>query len=311
VNPVTAKRRQPSDRRATSAPAHEATSAPGLEATSAPGLETTSRQGSAAHDDVGDGSFADADGGGAAAGIPGGPATSGGPEGATAVTEEEATAADEEDTVAAGDAPAAAADGAAEARNQATDVQDYAERTVNYWCSEQPGLDPVPKLLTIRLRRAAHYLERELRRELAAQEMELWEFEVLFSLRRAPEYRKSAGALLRESQVTSGAITNRIGRLESRGWVRRDVDHNDRRQVLVSLTDEGMARAEQLVTTKTKAEARVLAGLDRQAQERLAADLRTLLLALEGPADPTTDPDCAGASTLIPSSGSPPDVAVN
>lgn len=153
-----------------------------------------------------------------------------------------------------------------------------------YWCKENPGVDPATKTLAIRLRRAAHHLERELRRELGAHDVEMWEFEVLLSLRRSEGYSKTAGALLREGQVTSGAITNRLARLESRGWVRRDVDPADRRQVVVTLTKEGLERADRLVAIKTVTEQRLFSGLDRPTVERMTADLRTLLLSLEGPA---------------------------
>ena len=140
------------------------------------------------------------------------------------------------------------------------------------------------KTLAIRLRRAAHHLERELRREVGVHDAEMWEFEVLLSLRRSVGYSRSAGALLREAQVTSGAITNRLARLERRGWVRRDVDPADRRQVVVTLTEAGLGRADQLVAMKTETEQRLFGGLDRPMMERMAADLRTLLLSLEGPA---------------------------
>jgi DNA-binding MarR family transcriptional regulator len=165
-----------------------------------------------------------------------------------------------------------------------TSLRDQADEIVDYWCKENPGLDPVTKTLAIRLRRAAHHLERELRSELAAQDAEMWEFEVLLSLRRSHGYSKSAGALLKEAQVTSGAITNRVGRLEERGWVRRDVDPSDRRQVLVTLTEDGLRRADQLIAMKTETEQRLFGGLDRAVRERMADDLRTLLLSLEGPA---------------------------
>jgi hypothetical protein len=52
------------------------------------------------------------------------------------------------------------------------------------------------------------------------------------------------------------------------------------------LTPEGLARADQLLATKTQAEQAVFGRLDSFAQDRLNADLRTLLIALEGPAGP-------------------------
>ncbi len=153
---------------------------------------------------------------------------------------------------------------------------------VEFWAGENPQLDMRVKALAMRLRRAAHHLENALRRELARSELEVWELEVLMALRREADHCLSAGELLKESQVTSGAITNRVARLEERGWVRRDIDPSDRRHVLVSLTAEGLDRADQLLTLKTQAEQAVFGTLDPATQERLNADLRVLLVSLEG-----------------------------
>jgi DNA-binding MarR family transcriptional regulator len=169
--------------------------------------------------------------------------------------------------------------------------RDRVDVVVDFWLQENPDLDTLTKMLAIRLRRSAHHLERALRQELAADGIEMWEFEVLLVLRRSPDHCRSAGDLLRESQVTSGAITNRVARLEERGWVRRDMCPDDRRQVLVSLTPEGLARADLLLATKTQADQAVFGRLGRSVQERLNADLRTLLIALEGPARPGEEDD--------------------
>ncbi len=50
---------------------------------------------------------------------------------------------------------------------------------------------------------------------------------------------RQAGELVRHTMVTTGAITNRIDRLESRDLVRREADPVDRRGVRVVLTDAG------------------------------------------------------------------------
>ena len=69
--------------------------------------------------------------------------------------------------------------------------------------------------------------------------------------------------------------------------MRRDVDPEDRRHVLVSLTPAGLARADALLASKAQAELAVLGRLDLEAQERLNNDLRTLLIALrKGTAEP-------------------------
>jgi DNA-binding MarR family transcriptional regulator len=74
-----------------------------------------------------------------------------------------------------------------------------------------------------------------------------------------------------------------VGRLESRGWVKREVDPDDRRQVLVSLTPGGLTQANEVVATKNESEKQIFSGLDRAFLERLSTDLRTLLVSMEQP----------------------------
>ena len=65
---------------------------------------------------------------------------------------------------------------------------------------------------------------------------------MLAALRRAGDpYELSPGALLTQTLVTSGTMTNRIDRLEGKGLVARLPDPHDRRGVLVRLTAEGRA----------------------------------------------------------------------
>jgi DNA-binding MarR family transcriptional regulator len=171
---------------------------------------------------------------------------------------------------------------------------DEIDQLVEFWHRENPDLDVTAKALAMRLRRASLHLERALRSNLAATGVdEYWEIEVLLALRRAPDHRASAGDLGRECQVTSGAITNRIGRLEKRDWVRRDIDPGDRRQVLVSLTTAGLAQADRIIAMKTQAERWAFDGVDRELLERIARDLRTLLLSF----DKSTG-DVEGASAI-------------
>jgi DNA-binding MarR family transcriptional regulator len=168
---------------------------------------------------------------------------------------------------------------------QTTDaVRDRAEVLLGLLGHDGTDADAGIKKLSIRLRRLANHIDRELRRELAGRGIEVWEIEVLLSLSRAPGGRLGAGDLLRGSQVTAGAITNRVARLETQGLVRRDVDPSDRRQVLVTLTPAGQQRADCILAINTTAERRLLGHAGQAAVERMSEDLRNLLLAIEGPA---------------------------
>src|ERR1700737_3563876 len=149
-------------------------------------------------------------------------------------------------------------------------VRDRADVLVDLLGEPASGLDAATRKLSVRVRRLANHVERELRRELAGEGIEVWEFEVLLSLRRAPGQRLSAGALLRGSQVTAGAITNRVARLEGNGGVRRGAAPAARRHVLVTLTESGQQRADEILCIKTTTEERLLGRAGPAAIQRMS-----------------------------------------
>jgi DNA-binding MarR family transcriptional regulator len=53
----------------------------------------------------------------------------------------------------------------------------------------------------------------------------------------------TAGEIAAESRLSTGAVTAVIDRLEKAGWVRRRHDPDDRRRVLVEITEQAQARA--------------------------------------------------------------------
>ena len=86
--------------------------------------------------------------------------------------------------------------------------------------------------------------------------------------------------LLKAAMVTSGAITNRIDRLETKGLVERVRDAGDRRSVRIRLTSRGLAVVDEMVGLHAANEERLLAALGPAERERLAGALRTLLESL-------------------------------
>jgi DNA-binding MarR family transcriptional regulator len=81
----------------------------------------------------------------------------------------------------------------------------------------------------------------------------------------------TAGALGRASGLSSGAVTTLIDRLERAGYVRRVRDTEDRRRVLVAMTDEARRRAAE-VWGPIAAEAGDLVGAYDDAQLALLRD---------------------------------------
>ncbi|MFI6500403.1 MarR family winged helix-turn-helix transcriptional regulator [Nonomuraea typhae] len=164
------------------------------------------------------------------------------------------------------------------------DNLDEVDRLVAAWRIERPDLDVEPLQVLSRVSRLAKHLDRARRAAFAEHDLETWEFDVLTALRRAGKpYELSPGALLRATLVTSGTMTNRIDRLAQAGLVRRRPDPEDRRGVLVSLTDTGLERVDAAFADLLRREHDLLAGLGEPDQRALAALLRTLLMPFDTP----------------------------
>jgi DNA-binding MarR family transcriptional regulator len=91
----------------------------------------------------------------------------------------------------------------------------------------------------------------------------------------------SPGALARDLELSSGAVTSRLDRLESLGFVRRLPDPGDRRGVLVELTPEGRAAWESAIEVQGRKEAFFASALTKDEQVELNALLRKLLIAFD------------------------------
>jgi DNA-binding MarR family transcriptional regulator len=96
-----------------------------------------------------------------------------------------------------------------------------------------------------------------------------------------PPHRKSPGQLAKWAELSSGAMTNRLDRLEEAGLVRRVPDPDDRRGVLVELTDAGRAAWEQSVSAQAEKESLIAAALSAKEKQQLNALLRRLMREFE------------------------------
>jgi DNA-binding MarR family transcriptional regulator len=161
-------------------------------------------------------------------------------------------------------------------------TRDEVDRLVSAWRRERPDLDVSPLEVLSRVTRLARHLDRARRTAFAERGLETWEFDVLSALRRAGSpYQLSPGQLLTQTLVTSGTMTNRIDRLAAKGLVVRGPDPNDRRGVLVRLTDTGRELADAALTGLLKNERELLAALPEQRLAALAGLLRELTVQFE------------------------------
>jgi DNA-binding MarR family transcriptional regulator len=158
-------------------------------------------------------------------------------------------------------------------------AHDEVDRIVDAWSRERADLDFSPLQVLSRVGRLARHLERARRTAFAASDLELWEFDVLSALRRAgAPYQLSPKALLQQTLVSSGTMTNRIDRLVARKLVERRTDPHDGRGILVVMTEAGRERVDVAITGLLEAESELLDRLPKADQERLSALLRKLSL---------------------------------
>src|SRR5450432_975214 len=135
------------------------------------------------------------------------------------------------------------------------------------------GIDRTSRL--IRLARQFELVRREI---LTARELDVWEYDVLAALRSVtPPHELSPGALVDETLVASGTITNRVDRLSRRGYVTREPDPSDRRGVLVRLTVSGRKKIDAVAAELAKAEAVIWRSVADRKTQQLDGAVRELL----------------------------------
>ncbi len=138
------------------------------------------------------------------------------------------------------------------------------DRLVEAWQRERADLDLGPVEVFSRISRLARLLDKLRREAFTAHEIEPWEFDVLAALRRTgPPYQLTPGALLRQTMVTSGTMTNRVDQLVKRG--------------LVQLTAPGKRTVDGAFESLLASERELLSDLAEDERIHLATLLRQLM----------------------------------
>jgi len=165
-----------------------------------------------------------------------------------------------------------------------TEERDEVDDIVELWQKVIPDLDPAVEGIVDRIQWLDKKLNKSMEETLAEAGLglELGEWKTLSHLRRAGEpYRLSAGKLAKRSNLSTGAMTNRLDRLEAAGFVRRLSDPADRRSVLVELTPKGRTVWDETTNVQAGKEALLASALTERDKEQLNKLLRRLMLAFE------------------------------
>ncbi len=157
---------------------------------------------------------------------------------------------------------------------------DIVDRAVEDWHRERPDLDAARMEMEVvdRLVRVAGYLREGAEAALAPFGLSAPGYGVLAALRRAGEpYELTPTELSRQARLTSGAMTNRIDRLEEEGLVeRRRHRGGDRRSVHIRLTEKGRKLLDRAATARFAQAAKALEGLGPRDVDALRRLLRKL-----------------------------------
>jgi DNA-binding MarR family transcriptional regulator len=159
---------------------------------------------------------------------------------------------------------------------------DSIETFMRQWKKERPDLDPWPVGILGRTQRISARLQARALTWLEPLGLTWDSFSLLLALRRSgTPYELRPTDIYKESLLSSGAITNRIDKVEKAGWVKRFDSPNDRRGVIVRLTASGKAVADKAVEVHFKELGAQLSKLSKKDRQLLLELLNKLLRTLE------------------------------
>ncbi|MFJ9417160.1 MarR family winged helix-turn-helix transcriptional regulator [Streptomyces sp. NPDC101227] len=163
------------------------------------------------------------------------------------------------------------------AERKVTGDRDAVAMVVEEWARERPELDTAPLEVLARLHRSYLRYNTRLTASIERHGLSVAGFDVLTALRRSgAPYRLTAGRLADSGLVSSAGVTLRIDRLEKDGLIVRERDAEDRRVVYSRLTDEGLAKVDEVFAEHLDNERRMLGGMSPAECRQLARLLRKL-----------------------------------
>ncbi len=159
---------------------------------------------------------------------------------------------------------------------------DHVDDLTRQWARERPELDLDVVAITARVLRLQRFFDQAVQRAIAHTGLTKGELNVLAALRRAgAPFELTPTELYRGLLVSSGAMTNRLDRLEEAGLVDRTPDQDDRRRIRVSLTERGRELIDEAMDAHNATLGATLACLDEHERAQLEHLLRRILSELE------------------------------
>ncbi len=163
-------------------------------------------------------------------------------------------------------------------------TRDFTDRLIDRWTAVRPDLGVGGLQVTARLARIGRHVADREESVFSRYGLNRGEVGVLSALRIVgPPHRLSPTRLGKGLMLTSAGVTSRLDRLERRGLVTRLPDPDDRRGVIVELTDHGLELVDAAVGANTASDEQLLSPLEPDEIRTLEALLRKILAGLEVP----------------------------
>lgn len=165
---------------------------------------------------------------------------------------------------------------------RATTHRDRVDERMELWAGAIPGLDAATEAITQRVAIIHKSFERSLAETTEQFGVAVGEYKVLTILRGSPpDYERSPTELAKWTNLSTGAMTNRLDNLEEQGLVERLPDPDDRRGLRVKLTPKGSDLWQQMAEVQAEKELRAASVLDASEREQLNDLLRRLVRSFE------------------------------
>jgi DNA-binding MarR family transcriptional regulator len=159
---------------------------------------------------------------------------------------------------------------------------DHVDMVLSQWLDVSPDRDTSPMAIFTRLLRLSKYYTRYISKVFHRHGLNTGGFDLLATLyRNGQPQGLTPNELLDQVVLSSGAMTNRLDRLENAGLIQRVPNQEDRRSVLIRLTATGSKTMLASLDDYLEALRKLQASLTNRQKADLANALKILLLELE------------------------------
>ena len=160
--------------------------------------------------------------------------------------------------------------------------KDKVDEILEQWQNEMPDIDTTPVAVIVRIDRVHNYILPEIVKVYKKFDLNFGEFDVMATLlRNGSPYTLTPNQLLDSVMITSGALTNRLDKLEKMSLIIRKANPDDGRGVLIALTKKGLTLIKKAVVSHVKNEEVLIDALSKKEQLVLAGLLKKILLKFE------------------------------